>query len=156
MYLFPHKFKKPSAWIFYSSVVFGISYLFFYSTISSFTAELDLKVPMFFSDHLMNGPQFWKKNNVLDEIISIFIIISGLLYGFSRERVEDELIHKIRLESLAWSVQVNFAFVLMETIFIFGLHFFEVMIIQLFLILLLFNLKQEISLNQFYHSSDEK
>lgn len=92
----------------------------------------------------------------MDVIISLFIVISGIIHGFSKERVEDELISKIRLESLAWSVQVNFMLVILETVFIFGIHFYEVMIIQLFLILLLFNLKQQVALNRFYKQSDEK
>ncbi len=115
-----------------------------------------MKVPVFLSDHLLSGGQFWIKNNLVDEIISLLLVISGIIHGFSKERVEDELIAKIRLESLAWSVQVNFAFVILETVFIFGIHFYEVMIIQLFLILLLFNLKQHIALNRFYKQADEK
>ena len=111
---------------------------------------------MFFSDHLLSGGQFWVKNNLVDEIISLFIVTSGIIHGFSKEPVEDELISRIRLESLAWSVQINFMFVILETVFIFGIHFYEVMIIQLFLILLLFNLKQHIALNRFYKQADEK
>ena len=112
---------------------------------------------MFFSDHLLSGGgQFWIKNNLVDEIISLLLVVSGIVHGFSKERIEDELIAKIRLESLAWSVQINFMFVIMETVFIFGIHFYEVMIIQLFLILLLFNLKQHFALNRFYKQSDEK
>jgi hypothetical protein len=111
---------------------------------------------MFLSDWLIQGEQFWIKNNLMDEIISLFLVVSGIVHGFSKERVEDELISKIRLESLAWSVQVNFMFVIVETVFIFGIHFYEAMIIQLFLILLLFNLKQQIALNRFYKQSDEK
>jgi hypothetical protein len=156
MYLFPNTFKKPSAWIFYSSVVLGSCKLFFYDSIFHLTTGLEMKVPVFFSDHLLSGGQFWIKNNLMDEIISLLLVISGIIHGFSKERIEDELIAKIRLESLAWSVQINFMFVIMETVFIFGIHFYEVMIIQLFLILLLFNLKQHIALNRFYKQSDEK
>jgi len=121
-----------------------------------FTSGIELKVPMFFSDHFIDGDQFWKKNNLLDEIVAILIVSSGIIHGFSKESVEDELIHKIRLESLAWSVQINFILVLLETIFIFGIHFYEVMIIQLFLILLLFNLKLHLALKHFYKREDEK
>jgi hypothetical protein len=156
MYLFSNTFKKPSAWIFYLSVVLGSCQLFFYESISSLTSGLERNVPMFFSDHLLSGGQFWVKNNLVDEIISLFIVTSGIIHGFSKERVEDELISRIRLESLAWSVQINFMFVILETVFIFGIHFYEVMIIQLFLILLLFNLKQHVALNRFYKQADEK
>lgn len=156
MLLFSNKFKKPSAWIFYSSVVLGTCHLFFYESISSMTSGLELNVPMFFPGDLIPGVQFWIKNNLMDEIISLLLVVSGIVHGFSKEPVEDELISRIRLESLAWSVQVNFMFVILETVFIFGIHFYEAMIIQLFLILLLFNLKQHIALNRFYKQSDEK
>ena len=156
MYLFSNTFKKPSAWIFYSSVILGICHLFFFESISSLSSGLELNVPMFLTDWLIQGEQFWIKNNLMDEIISLLLVISGIIHGFSKERVEDELISRIRLESLAWSVQVNFAFVILETVFIFGIHFYEVMIIQLFLILLLFNLKQHVALNRFYKQADEK
>ena len=156
MYLFSNTFKKPSAWIFYSSVILGIGQLFFFEFISSLSSGLELNVPMFLSDWLIQGEQFWIKNNLVDEIISLLLVVSGIVHGFSKERIEDELISRIRLESLAWSVQINFMFVILETVFIFGIHFYEVMIIQLFLILLLFNLKQHVALNRFYKQADEK
>jgi hypothetical protein len=152
MYLFPFKSKRISGLIFYLSVVLGVTYLFFYD----FLDGLNLKVPMFLSQGLIDGNEFWSNNNLLDEILTIIIISSGIIHGFSKEKVEDELIKKIRLESLAWSVQVNFILVMVETILIFGIHFYEVMVIQLFSILLIFNLKKQHSLNRFYNQKDEK
>ena len=152
MYLFPFKSKRISGLIFYLSVVLGVTYLFFYD----FLDGLNLKVPMFLSQGLIDGNEFWSNNNLLDEILTIIIISSGIIHGFSKEKVEDELIKKIRLESLAWSVQVNFILVMVETILIFGIHFYEVMVIQLFSILLIFNLKKQHSLNRFYNQTDEK
>jgi hypothetical protein len=111
---------------------------------------------MFLIDWLIQGEQFWIKNNLMDEIISLLLVVSGIVHGFSKEPVEDELISKIRLESLAWSVQVNFILVMVETILIFGIHFYEVMVIQLFSILLIFNIKKQHSLNRFYNQKDEK
>ena len=156
MYLFPFKSKKFSGWIFYFSVAIGVTYLFFYDFLSGMTEGFTLKVPMFFSQGIIGRNEFWSNNNLLDELLTIIIIASGIIHGFSQEKVEDELIKKIRLESLAWSVQVNFILVMAETILIFGIHFYEVMVIQLFSILLIFNLKKQHSLNRFYNQKDEK
>lgn len=156
MYLFPFKLKRISGWIFYFSSCLGITYLFFYNFFFGMTDGFNLKVPMFLSQGMIDGDEFWKSNNLMDELFTLVIISSGLIHGFSQEKVEDELIKKIRLESLAWSVQVNFILVMVETIFIFGIHFYEVMVIQLFAILLIFNLKKQRSLNRFYNQKDEK
>lgn len=156
MYLFPFKSKRISGWIFYFSVAFGATYLFFYDYLYGMTDGFTLKVPMFFSQGLFGRNECWDNNNLMDELLTLLIISSGLIHGFSQEKVEDELIKKIRLESLAWSVQVNFVLVMVETILIFGIHFYEVMVIQLFSILLIFNLKKQHSLNRFYNQKDEK
>ena len=156
MYLFPFKSKIISGLIFYFSVALGVTYLFFYDFFSGITDGFNLKVPMLFSRGLFDGNEFWSRNNLLDELLAIIIISSGIIHGFSQEKVEDELIKKIRLESLAWSVQVNFILVMVETILIFGIHFYEVMVIQLFSILLIFNIKKQHSLNRFYNQKDEK
>ena len=77
-------------------------------------------------------------NNILNEIIGVMLIISFLLVAFSKERQEDELIAKIRLESLVWATYVNYAVLLFSMIFIFGMSFLWVMIFNMFTILLFF------------------
>lgn len=156
MYLFPNRMKKISGLIFYSSSIIGLSYLFFYDQISELTKVFTLKVPTFISFNTQMSNSIWESNNILDELLTILIITSGLIHGFSKEKVEDELIAKIRLESLAWSIKVNFLFILIETLFIFGIYFYNVMIIQLFSILIIFNIKNHFSMSRFYNQRDEK
>ena len=92
MYLFPFKSKKFSGWIFYFSVAIGVTYLFFYDFLSGMTEGFTLKVPMFFSQGIIGRNEFWSNNNLLDELLTIIIIASGIIHGFSQEKVEDELI----------------------------------------------------------------
>jgi hypothetical protein len=49
-------------------------------------------------------------NNILNEILGVVIILSLLVVAFSKEKSEDEYISKIRLESLVWSVYLNYGF----------------------------------------------
>jgi hypothetical protein len=82
----------------------------------------------------------------------VLIIISGLVNCFSKEKVEDELISKIRLDSLIWSLYVNYGLVIIATILIYDFVFFNVLIFNLFTILLFFNLKLRYNLNMHYKS----
>ena len=78
------------------------------------------------------------ENNVLNEIIGVILIISGLMVAFSKEKQEDEFISKLRLESLVWATYVNYAVLLVSMLFVFGISFLWVMIFNMFTILLFF------------------
>jgi hypothetical protein len=87
------------------------------------------------------GEQFvfgMTENNVLNEIIGVILILSFLMVAFSREKQEDELIAKIRLDSLVWATYLNYAVLLFSLLFVFGLSFLWVMIFNMFTILLFF------------------
>ena len=77
-------------------------------------------------------------NNILNEILGISIIISGLLVAFSKEQNEDEFISRIRLESLVWATFLNYGHVLFALIFFYDFSFLTFMIINMFTILLFF------------------
>ncbi|WP_341842066.1 hypothetical protein [Chitinophaga caseinilytica] len=73
-----------------------------------------------------------------DEFISIGIFVGLLLVSFSREKDEDEYISKIRLESLQLAVLVNYVLLILATVFIYDMAYFNVMIYNMFTILLIF------------------
>jgi hypothetical protein len=129
-YLFPNRFKLPGLILFSLALFLGILNLF-YSWEPTF----------------LNGPAFsifgksellGKSNNYLDEITSIVLIIGGLLAGFSKEKTEDEYIAKLRLESLVWSVYVNYGVLILTIILVSGLYFFTIMVINMFTLLIFF------------------
>jgi hypothetical protein len=101
---------------------------------------LDFEVPALFVDEIF-GEKFMfglTQNNILNEIIGVALIICFLMVAFSKERQEDELIEKIRLDSLVWATYANYAVLLFSMLFVYGISFFWVMICNMFTILLFF------------------
>ena len=131
-YLFPNKYKKIGWLIFIPSIIIGlVAHILVYEP-----DFLDFKVPaVFFTDGLVFK---LLKTNILNEVYGILIIISSLLVGFSKEKLEDEYISKIRLESLVWAVYVNYGILLISFLFFFDEAFLEIMIFNMFTVLLFF------------------
>jgi hypothetical protein len=148
-YLFPNRFKALSGWIFYLSLITG-SYLWF---TDQFDELLVVPVLDLFSTGDFLGPEgFWTHNGILDELLTLIIIVSGIIHSFSREKTEDELISKLRLDSLIWSLYINYAIMILATLLIFGLAYFHVLVFNLFTIILFFNLRLRYSLHKHYSS----
>lgn len=76
--------------------------------------------------------------NLTDELALTGIIIGLLLLAFSREKVEDEYIGKIRLESLQWAVLINYVLLIMATWLIHGLGYIDVMMYNMLTVLIIF------------------
>ncbi len=135
-YLFSHKFKKIGWIILIPSVVLGFLVVLF-----NYEPDfLDFNVPALVVEELMGEREYFGliNNNILNEIFGILIIISSILVAFSKEKIEDELISKIRLESLVWATYVNYGILIVAIIFVFDISFLWVMIFNMFTILLIF------------------
>lgn len=136
-FLFPNKYKKIGWLILIPSAIIGLSTLI-YEYEPSF---LDFNVPAIFVDELfsVNKKTFrMVTNNILNEILGVLIIISLLLVAFSKEKLEDEYISKIRFESLAWAVYFNYAILILTFLFIYDFAFLWVMVFNMFTVLLFF------------------
>jgi hypothetical protein len=135
-YLFPNKFKKIGWLLLIPSAIIGLVTLI-YEYEPSF---LDFNLPAIFIDDLFKEQKLYGmvKNNILNEILGILIIISSLFVAFSKEKLEDEYISKIRLDSLVWAVYVNYGILLFSFLFIFDFSFLWVMIFNMFTVLLFF------------------
>lgn len=68
----------------------------------------------------------------------VLFIIGCLFVGFSKEKKEDEFIAELRLSSLLWAVLVNYILLIFAFIFIYGGNFFNVMIYNMFTVLIIF------------------
>jgi len=138
-YLFPNKFKKIGWFILIPSAIIGFVTLI-YEYEPNF---LDFNVPAIFIDDLFTDQKLFGtvKNNILNEIFGILIIVSSLFVAFSKEKSEDEYISKIRVESLVWAVYVNYGILLFSFLFIFDFSFLWVMIFNMFTVLLFFILR---------------
>lgn len=138
-YLFSNKLKKISGWIFYLTIPTGMYLLF----TQDFDDLLKIKVFSIFPYEWIGSKSSgfsWIENGIVDEIFTFIIIFSGIINSFSKEKIEDELISKIRMESLILSLYINYGLLLICTFFIYDLAYMYVLIFNLFLVILLFNL----------------
>lgn len=129
-FLFPHALKKIGWLITLPSLVFGLLYIFNgleFSFLEFHLREKD-KADFFTGEF----------ENFTNEILGILLIIGLNLVAFSKEKIEDEWVSKIRLESLQWGVYINSAVLIIATIFIYGDHFLTVMTFNMFTVLVFF------------------
>lgn len=142
-FLFNNKYK-PLGWVlFICGLVLGI-------ILTNNEYEiLDLTVKVFNItggddigfDGIPKGNSRWILNNISDEVTSVLLIIGGVLVSFSKTKDEDEYISKIRMESLIWATYVNYGVLLFTIIFIYGGDFLDVMIYNMFTMLVFFILR---------------
>ncbi|RZJ32053.1 MAG: hypothetical protein EOO48_00015 [Flavobacterium sp.] len=109
---------------------------------------LDVKVFAILNSEIMRKPEAFTviRNGISDEILLCLMLIGALLTGFSKLKNEDEMTAKIRYESLAWAVYVNVAVMVLATIFIYGVFYFEVLILNMFTMLFFFILRFHLKL----------
>ena len=150
-YLFSNNFKKPSGIIFYLSILIG-----FYLLITERLQEMFVvNVFSIFSYEWVGSERTgfgWIENGLGDEFFTLLIIVSGLINSFSKEKIEDELISKIRLESLTLSLFISFGLIILSTFLVFNINYMYVLVFNLFLIILLFNLTLKFRLFKHYNS----
>ena len=150
-YLFNYKYKKISGLIFYLLIPVGLFLLltdriqdvFVVNVFSIFSYE------WIGSERTGFG---WIENGLGDEIFTLLIIISGLVNSFSKEKIEDELISRIRLESLSLSLFISFGLIIISTFLVYNLNYMYVLVFNLFLIIFLFNLIFKFRLFKHYKS----
>ena len=80
----------------------------------------------------------FNNDNLTDEFAAVGIIISLMLIAFSKEKTEDEAIQFFRLASLQWAVIVNYIVLLVCITTVYGGVFFDVMLFNMFTILVFF------------------
>ncbi len=141
-FLFPHRYKLIGWLLAIPSIILGLFVLFNDLSFDFLTVQLPFKY--FFSDTFMSGTGKIHTTdevsvlNLTDEIATIGSIIGLLLIAFSKVKVEDEYVSKIRLESLQWAIYFNFALLILATLFIHGMLYFQVTIFNMFTPLIFF------------------
>lgn len=154
-YLFPAKYKKPAM------VLFLLSFVFL-----CFTEISDYNIPFldlvafapFQHDTIFSDlrPYPWYGDNLTDEIFSIIAILSGLLWSFSKEKLEDEYISDMRKSSLIWSFYLNYGIYVFATLFIFGGLFLNVLMLNVLSPIIIFNIRFEWLKYKHKNSNDEE
>lgn len=108
--LFPHRFQKVGWVIFALAAALGI-----YILVTGFDTT-----------------------PTMNNIAIIGITVGGILATCSKEKIEDEMISHIRLNSLLVSLYINYAVLIVASLLVYDLDFLQVMIYQMFTILLVF------------------
>lgn len=151
--LLPNRYKKWG-WVL---MTIGLG-LGIYGLFSSSELGLLFQVPSFFHTGILSTDFVWVKwveNDLTDELITCCIIIGGLLIGFSKERDEDEYTALLRLKALTWAVVANYSVLLLATAIIYDFMYLNVMIYNMFTIILIFVGRYQFLLFQFRKSDLE-
>ncbi len=153
-YLFHSKYRMVGWFIFVPATVLGLLTLF----LEWEPAFLDVKVLGFFIDEIFGVEKLvgFTENNILNELLGILVILSGLLVAFSREPDEDELITKIRLESLVWATYWNYGILILAFLFLYDLTFYWVMVFNMFTILYLFIIRFTLAIRKLKASASHE
>jgi len=134
-YLFPYKWKTISGILFTISF-FCLSMVFCFDK-SIF--EIRSLVFAMVGDNMLDYIFFSViEDSITDELLMIVVIPAGLIYAFSKEKYEDEMVASIRLHSLVWATIVNYSIIFVCYIFIYGMFFLDVMMVAMLSQLLIF------------------
>jgi hypothetical protein len=130
--LLPYKVKSLGWILLVPSLIMGLMVMYFEFEIPGF------EIPVPYGSIFTSGSHL---NNLTDELVSIIAIVSLSFIAFSEERTEDEWVSKIRLESLQWSVYANYMLLIISIIVVYGTHFFEALVYNMYTIPLFFILR---------------
>lgn len=140
-YLLPHTFKKIGAWMFLPFCAACLWLLL--------SGELDLgklNWPAFCitPNDMLEEPGGWFdiiKNDPVNEIAMMGLLVSLCFIALSKEKDEDEMTGHVRMQSFVWSFWVTAAVLAFGIIFIYGLAFMEFTVAAIFLVFMLYILK---------------
>ena len=139
-YLLPNRYKLFGWILFIIGLIEGI---FMY--LSDYESDaLTVKVLSIYSESFIDDEKsFFQivENSILDELIALAIIVGGLLVGFTKEKIEDEFIYKLRKDSLVWAIIFNYSVLIFAIIFVYDLTFLDVLVFNMFTPLIFFILR---------------
>jgi hypothetical protein len=152
-YLFPYRFKLVSGITFLISFILFVLFYYF-----SEYAEFKIKTKVFAiagnSGFFGKNDWFgWVENSITDEILFTLLIISGLIYAFSKEKTEDEMVASIRLNSLVKATIGNYLILLFLYLTVYGFSFLMVLDVAMFSQLLIFIVLFRVSMYRFNKSA---
>lgn len=138
-HLLPYRFKKIGWMLLLPATVVGIVLL-----ITDFEGlAIPGKAFALWTDEVFGVRKFFTllDTNLTPTIVGVFFIVGAMFVCLSKEKVEDEYITKLRLNALLWAIVVNYSLLLICFIFIYGTPFLNIMVYNMFTILILFILR---------------
>lgn len=135
-FLFPNRYKKIG-WIFF--IISALLWVYVTVTESEFSF-LQTKTFAIAANEFFDKDKFFcmVDVNLTYSLIGVLFIIGSLLIVFSKEKVEDEFIMKLRLSSFQWAVLVNYLLLLFLFLFVYGASFLTVMVYNMFSVIILY------------------
>jgi hypothetical protein len=128
-YLLPQKFKIIGLALLIPTLLLAILYIF-YDFEFSF---LDFRVFSIINEPLMGETAHFKfiENNITNELIAVFAILSLIFIAFSKQKIEDEFVAEIRLKSLLGATYINYLVLLFCILFFYDFTFLKLSDINL-------------------------
>jgi len=153
-YLFPYRYK----WV--SGIMLGISMILFaLSWAGDKYKPFEIVADVFAirgKKGFLFGPNewfVWVTNDISDEIFFTLTIISGLVFAFSKEKTEDEMVASIRLNSLVRATVSNYLILLFLYLTVYDSPFLSVLNVAMFSQLFIFILLFRVSMYRFNKSA---
>ncbi len=134
--LLPNRYKTIGWFIFIPATIAGIVLRYY-----DFDATwMHARVFAIASDGFLSNPNYFGLTdaNITNTVVGSLFIIGAMLVSFSKEKTEDEFIAKLRLSSLLWAVCVSYLLLLLSFLFVYGSLFLDVMIYNMFTVLIIF------------------
>ena len=148
-YLFPHQFRVIG-WVMVIAVLvtFVVEQLWF--------RDLHIKMPALYYDgsfeFLSDEPAptgfFVMATTTLLSLLFPILTVGLVLIGFSKERIEDEFVTKVREQSLVWSTYVTAVLFILATLLVYGFPYLIVPYLVFFVFLMLFIIKFRVELRR--------
>ena len=142
VFLFPQKFKVLGLILLLPSIGFA----WFVMDTSFEFSFLDWVVPWV----SVSESTLWTTSvtdNFTNELAMILLLFSLAFIAFSKTKEEDEYVQKIRHDSLLWSLYINYLFLFLAMIGVYGGDFFNVMLFNMYTPLVIFIIRF-----QYYYS----
>jgi len=137
--LLPNNFKIVGWFILLPTIIIGLLFIYY-----DYSADwLNIKSFALVNKDFGNGTSYFTEieTNLTNTFLGALFIIGGLLVSFSKEKVEDEYILSLRLSSFMWAVLLNYVILLFSFLFVYGLSFLDVMVYNMFTVLIIFILR---------------
>lgn len=77
-------------------------------------------------------------SSLVNNIAIIGTVIGAMFVTCSREKIEDEMVRQLRLNSLLVALYISYAVLIVCSLFVYGLDFMYVMLYNMFTILFIF------------------
>lgn len=138
-FLLPTRFKKLGLCMLIPFVIMAAFQWFGGMDLLPYT-YWELPLPAIYDDPIVGGGKWFTivKESIYEEIWIIGLLLSLTFIALAKEKDEDEMISKIRLESMAWALWVTVVLFALETLWVFGFVYMKTTFLTLFIYLIIF------------------